>query len=73
MKTVQSKQLQELWQQRINDWQQSGLSQTQWYKQHQLNTNQLGYWKRKYAQKSESKVTPLAIATPKPDEPPKTR
>ncbi|WP_299735738.1 hypothetical protein [uncultured Endozoicomonas sp.] len=72
MKTVQRKQLQELWQQRVNNWQQSGLSQTEWCKQHQLNIHQLSYWKRKLSQQPESKIIPLAVVTQKPDKLPTT-
>ncbi|WP_067515185.1 IS66 family insertion sequence element accessory protein TnpA [Endozoicomonas ascidiicola] len=69
MKAAQRKQLLKRWLQRIQDWQQSGLSQTAWCKQHQLNIHQLSYWKRKLSPKTESKVIPLAVAMPKPEMP----
>lgn len=65
MKAAQRKQLQQLWQQRINDWKQSGLNQTQWCKQHQLKVHQLSYWQRKLSNEPDSKVIPLAILSPK--------
>ena len=64
MKAAQRKQLQ-LWQERIYDWQQTGLSQIEWCKQHQLTVHQLSYWKRKRRNAPDSKVMPLALLTPK--------
>ncbi|MFK0571810.1 IS66 family insertion sequence element accessory protein TnpA, partial [Endozoicomonas sp.] len=36
---------QEQWQQRIDSWQDSGLSQAGWCRQNGVKSSQLGYWK----------------------------
>ena len=59
MKVEQHQKNKHLWQQRIDDWRQSGLSQTQWCEQNQIATHQLYYWRRKLA--PSSKLVPLAI------------
>ncbi|MFK0569954.1 IS66 family insertion sequence element accessory protein TnpA, partial [Endozoicomonas sp.] len=38
---------QEQWQQRIDSWQDSGLSQAGWCRQNGVKSSQLGYWKKK--------------------------
>lgn len=47
MKAEERKQLQTLWQQRINNWQQSGQTQVEWCKEHNVKTHQFTYWKLK--------------------------
>jgi hypothetical protein len=37
----------ELWQQRIQDWKASGLSQKAWCQREQLPLSSLGYWRRR--------------------------
>ena len=37
----------EFWLQRVNAWQQSGLSQKVWCDQHGVSPSQFSYWKRK--------------------------
>ena len=37
----------EFWVQRVNVWQQSGLSQKAWCDQHGVSPSQFSYWKRK--------------------------
>ena len=37
----------EFWLQRVNAWQQSGLSQKAWCDQHGVSPSQFSYWKRK--------------------------
>ena len=69
MKTAERQKLQTLWKQRIHDWQHSGLSQTEWCKQHQLNHHQLGYWKRKLLSKADDKLIPLAVINSEPTAP----
>ena len=61
MKAAERQELQTLWKQRIYDWQCSGLSQTEWCRQHQLNNHQLGYWKRKLLSSADENLIPLAI------------
>ena len=42
----------EQWQQRIQEWKESGLSQTAWCKQQNLKPTQLSYWHRKFEPKT---------------------
>ena len=67
MKAAERQKLQALWKQRIHDWQHSGLSQTEWCNQHQLNIHQLSYWKRKLLSKPDGKLIPLAIINSEPE------
>ena len=50
-----------LWQQRLKEWQQSGLSQAEWSKANNLNPHQLSYWKRKLNPAAGNKLIPLSI------------
>ena len=42
----------EQWQQRIQEWKASGLSQAAWCKQQNLKPTQLSYWHRKFEPKT---------------------
>ncbi|WP_422475236.1 IS66 family insertion sequence element accessory protein TnpA [Endozoicomonas sp. ALB032] len=42
------------WQERIQAWQASGLSQNAWCKQHDIRVSKFGYWKRKLEKTSRS-------------------
>ncbi|WP_422133859.1 IS66 family insertion sequence element accessory protein TnpA [Endozoicomonas sp. ALD040] len=42
------------WQERIQAWQASGLSQNAWCKQHDIRVSKFGYWKRKLEKTSSS-------------------
>lgn len=37
------------WKERIGDWQESGLSQSEYCRRHNLKFHQFVYWRRKYA------------------------
>ncbi|WBA82949.1 hypothetical protein [Endozoicomonas sp. GU-1] len=39
--------LREKWQQRVQSWRDSGLSQSTWCKQHDLRPNQFWYWRKR--------------------------
>lgn len=45
------------WQERIQSWQESGLTQSAWCQQHGIRTSKFGYWKRKL--EKASSPTPL--------------
>ena len=54
------------WQQHFTDWQQSGLSQRDYCKQHKLTFSSFGYW-RKRLKTSESiprKLIPVSVPRP---------
>lgn len=55
---------QTLWQERLRDWQASGLSGAQWCRQQALPEHQLSYWKRKLQTQAENKLVPIVV-TPK--------
>lgn len=67
MKAEQHQKNEHLWQQPIDDWRQSGLSQTQWCEQNHIAPHQLYYWRRKLA--PSSKLVPLAITEAAPSQP----
>ena len=67
MKAEQHQKNEHLWQQRIDNWRQSGLSQTQWCEQNHIAPHQLYYWRRKLA--PSSKLVPLAITEAAPSQP----
>ncbi|WP_422412772.1 MULTISPECIES: IS66 family insertion sequence element accessory protein TnpA [unclassified Endozoicomonas] len=46
------------WQERIQAWQASGLTQNAWCKQHDIRVSKFGYWKRKLEK-------PLAACRPR--------
>lgn len=53
MKPEERKQNQLLWQERMNDWQQSGLSASGWCKKHDIKQHLFFYWKRKLVTKPD--------------------
>lgn len=57
--------LTEKWQQRVQSWRDSGLSQSTWCKQHNLRPNQFWYWRKKFDEAS----LPVATTTHKEDKP----
>ena len=69
MKPEDRKQNQELWQERIKDWQQSGLSASAWCEQHNLKPHLFFYWKRKLLTEPESKLIPLGKISREPARP----
>lgn len=57
--------LQQIWKERIQDWQSSGLSQAQWCQQHDFSPHQLSYWKLKlYPQpkRPRQKLIPIPLS-----------
>ena len=48
------------WRQHINSWQETGLTQTEYCRQHNLKHHQLVYWKKRYL-KTQSDVSFAAI------------
>lgn len=53
------------WQQHINDWQQSSLSQAAFCKAHQLSYHQFIYWRQKLlSQSSDTPATPSKQLVP---------
>ena len=55
-----------LWRERLQQWQESGLTQTAWCQQNNLNSHQLPCWKRKFRDQSiPGKLVPLSV-TPEP-------
>ena len=52
---------QTLWQQRLENWQQSPLSIADWCRQQQLPEHQFFYWKRKLMSCAESKLIPVVV------------
>ena len=60
MKAEERNQLQALWQQRINNWQESGMTQAGWCKKHNVKSHQFTYWKLKLVPATtRSKLIPL--------------
>ena len=63
------------WQERVQSWQQSGLSQSTWCQQNDISVSKFGYWKRKLETVSAAKsaqhfaFVPVTSA-PQPVEPP---
>ena len=55
------------WQTHINAWKQSGISQSDFCRQHGLNIKIFGYWKRKLCSKSEYQRQKVS-STPVPHE-----
>ena len=53
-------QLQEIWKQRITEWQQSGLTQVDWCRKNNLKASQLTYWKKRL-QAPDKKLKPLTV------------
>jgi len=54
------KQKRTYWKQHIDDWQQTGLTQTEYCRRHNLKHHQLVYWKKRFL-KSESDVSFVPI------------
>lgn len=54
------------WQQHITDWQQSGLSQQDYCKQHELTLSSFGYWRKrlKPRKSTSSKLIPVSVPRP---------
>lgn len=54
------------WQQHIDHWQQSGLSQEVYCQQHKLILSTFGYWRKRLRkqQAAASKLIPVSIARP---------
>lgn len=50
-----------MWQQRLDNWQHSGLSSAEWCRQQQLPEHQFFYWKRKLLSVAENKLIPVAV------------
>ena len=48
------KDLRELWQQRVEEFESSGQAATVWCREHGLKAHQLRYWRRKFNQSSSS-------------------
>ena len=71
MKPKKKAALARLWKERIQSWQQSGLTQIEWSRQNNVNHHQLGYWKRKFIKvKTARKLIPLTVSEPtKPSSP----
>ena len=62
MKAEQRASLRSLWGKRIRNWQQSGLTQTEWCRQNQLSLHLLSYWKRKLLPaRGGSKLIPIVV------------
>ena len=66
MKLEERKQKQALWQERMNDWQQSELSASSWCKKHDIKQHLFFYWKHKLLPKPDDKLIPLAVIKPEP-------
>ena len=65
MKPEKKAALARLWKERIQSWQQSGLTQIEWSRQNNVNHHQLGYWKRKLIKvKAARKLIPLTVSEP---------
>ncbi len=59
---MSSESLESLWRDRLQQWQESSLTQTAWCQQNNLNSHQLSYWKRKFRdQSSRGKLVPLSV------------
>ncbi|WP_257255016.1 MULTISPECIES: hypothetical protein [unclassified Endozoicomonas] len=69
MKPEARKQNHLLWQERMNDWQQSGLSASVWCKKHDIKQHLFFYWKRKLLAQPDDKLIPLAVVQPEPSPP----
>ena len=54
------------WQQHFKDWQQSGLSQRDYCKQHNLTFSSFGYWRSRLKANStaDSKLIPVSVSRP---------
>ena len=54
------------WQQHFTDWQQSGLSQSDYCKQHELTLSSFGYWRQrlKASTSAGAKLIPLNVSRP---------
>jgi hypothetical protein len=61
-----SKQLTTFWQQHVIQWRKSGLTQAQYCKKHELNTQRLIHHKRKLETKGEQPAKTGFIAVPIP-------
>ncbi|MET4692850.1 IS66 family insertion sequence element accessory protein TnpA [Endozoicomonas lisbonensis] len=69
MKPEERKQNQALWQERMNDWQQSGLSASGWCKKHDIKQHLFFYWKHKLLTRPDNKLIPLGVVQPEPSAP----
>ncbi len=65
MKAEKRAKLKTLWEQRLEQWRKSGLSQVNWCRQQNLNAHQLTYWKLKLQpRKDQDKLIPLVVSQP---------
>ena len=64
-----------VWQERIQSWRDSGLTQSAWCQQHGIRASKFGYWKRKLETAPSVKPVPhssgfaLAVSQPEPTAP----
>jgi hypothetical protein len=70
-RTEQRRRLRESWQQRIEEWRHSGLSQGEYCRRNQIKWHQFIYWKKRLIEKAVAAVTfvPVPIRRLKPPEP----
>ena len=54
------------WQQHFTDWRQSGLSQRDYCKQHELTFSSFGYWRKllKTNESASGKLIPVSVSRP---------
>lgn len=54
------------WQQHFKNWQQSGLSQRDYCKQHKLTFSNFGYWRKrlKTGESTTAKLIPVSVSRP---------
>lgn len=55
----------EYWQQHINAWQNSELSQTAYCASHNIKVYNLSYWRKRLKSASSNKLIPVEVPTPK--------
>ena len=58
--------LKEIWEERYNEWKESGLSKSKWYEENNFNIHQLYYWFKKFnkqlkEQPNEIKWLPIQV------------
>ena len=59
-RTEELKQKRTYWKQHIDDWQQTGLTQTEYCRRHNLKHHQLVYWKKRFL-KTETDVSFVSL------------
>ena len=60
---MSNKKQEEIWQERLNRHEQSGLSMSEYCRRNNLNVHQLVYWKKRLKQLSGSSFVPISGST----------